>query len=181
MALAGSSIPVRCSGIAMAVCGSEPGGQGLLHVHQGRTDVFAQSDGLSGDQIDRLFEDREGNIWVSTVDGLDRFRDFAVPTISVRQGLSNNVVWSVLAARDGSVWLGTPDGLNRWKDGQITIYRKGSSGLPDDQTQSLFEDHHGRIWVSTPRGVAYFENGRFIPVRSVPGGQFLFHHRGQLG
>ncbi len=41
------------------------------------------------------------------VDGLDRFRDFAVPTISVKQGLSNATVGSVLAARDGSVWLGT--------------------------------------------------------------------------
>ena len=39
--------------------------------------------------LEDLFEDREGNIWVATVDGLDRFRDFAVPTISVKQGLSN--------------------------------------------------------------------------------------------
>ena len=117
-----------------------------------------------------LFEDREGNIWVATIDGLDRFRDFAVPTISVKQGLSNATVWSVLAARDGSVWLGTRDGLNRWNDGQITIYRKRSSGLPDDTVESLFQDDHGRIWVSTHRGVAYFENGRFIPVSAVPGG-----------
>jgi ligand-binding sensor domain-containing protein len=72
----------------MAVCGSERG-PGLLHVHQGRTDLFARSDGLSGDFIQALFEDREGNIWVATSDGLDRFRDFAVPTISVKQGLSN--------------------------------------------------------------------------------------------
>ena len=91
----------------MAVCGSERTDRGLLHVHQGRTDVFAQSDGLSGDFVQSLFEDREGNIWVATSDGLDRFRDFAVPTISVKQGLSNAAVWSVLAARDGSVWLGT--------------------------------------------------------------------------
>ena len=96
----------------------------------------------------RLFEDREGNIWVATADGLDRFRDFAVPTISVKQGLSNAIVESVLAARDGSVWLGTDDGLNRWNDGQITIYRKQSSGLPDDGVESLFQDDRGRIWVS---------------------------------
>ena len=62
---------------------------GLLHVHQGRTDVFTQPDGLSGDSVTSLFEDREGNIWVATIDGLDRFRDFAVPTISVKQGLSS--------------------------------------------------------------------------------------------
>jgi signal transduction histidine kinase/ligand-binding sensor domain-containing protein len=145
--------------------------RGLLHVHQGKTDLFSQSDGLSGEYIyGSLYEDREGSVWVATVNGLDRFRDVAVPTISVKQGLSNATVWSVLAVRDGSVWLGTRDGLNRWNNGQITIYRKRSSGLPDD-ADSLFQDDRGRIWISTTGGFAYFENGRFIPVSAVPGGQ----------
>jgi signal transduction histidine kinase/ligand-binding sensor domain-containing protein len=143
---------------------------GLLHVHQGRTDAFARSDGLSGDFVEALFEGREGGIWVATTDGLDRFRDFAAATISVKQGLSNAYVSSVLAARDGSVWLGMPNGLNRWNDGQVTVYRKGTSGLPDDYVESLFQDDRGRIWVSTRRGVASFENGRFTPVSGVPGG-----------
>ncbi len=101
--------------------------RGLLHLHQGRTDVFAESDGLSGDHVTTLFEDLEGNVWVATVNGLDRFRDVAVATISIKQGLSSASVESVLAARDGSVWLGTRDGLNRWHDGLITIYRKRST------------------------------------------------------
>jgi len=138
--------------------------RGLVHVHQGKTDLFTQSDGLSGDNVVSLFEDREGNIWVATNNGLDRFRDFAVPRISVKQGLSNANVTSVLAGKDGSVWLGTFDGLNRWRDGEITIYRKRTSGLPDDAVGSLFEDDRGQIWAATPRGVARLENGRFIPV-----------------
>ena len=40
-------------------------GWGLLHLHDGRTDVFTQTDGLSGDYIHALFEDREHNIWVA--------------------------------------------------------------------------------------------------------------------
>jgi ligand-binding sensor domain-containing protein/signal transduction histidine kinase len=157
--------------------------RGLLHVHQGRTDAFGQSHGLSSDYIQRIFEDREGNIWVATVDGLDRFRDFAIPTISVKQGLSDASVVSVLAARDGSIWFGTRDGLNRWNDGKITIYRKRDSGLPDDNVDSLFQDDHGRIWVSTHHGVAYLEKGRFIPVAAVPGGvveSFAGDHGGNL-
>jgi signal transduction histidine kinase/ligand-binding sensor domain-containing protein len=161
-------------------------GQGLLHVHQGTTDIFTSADGLSSEFITSLFEDREGNIWVATTGGLDRFRDFVVPSMSIKQGLSSGNVWSVLAGTDGSVWLGTSDGLNRWNNRQITIYRKRSdrsltrkaepgvarevndSGLPDNNLESLFQDDDGRIWVSTPRGVAYFENDRFLPVSSVP-------------
>jgi len=144
--------------------------RGLLHVHQGRTDAFPQFSGLSGDAVSSLFEDREGNIWVGTADGLDRFRDFAVPTISGRQGLSNATVLSVLAVRDGSIWLGTQGGVNVWKAGQLTIYRKRNSSLPDDAVESLFQDDRGRVLVSTHGGAAWFENGKFVPLNKVPGG-----------
>jgi signal transduction histidine kinase/ligand-binding sensor domain-containing protein len=143
---------------------------GLLHIHRGRTDRFALSDGLSGDDVVSFFEDREGNIWVATPKGLDRFRDIAVPAISEKQGLSNDSVWSVLAARDGSVWLGTRDGLNKWNNGQVTIFR-GTSGLPDDAPESLFEDDGGRIWAFTPYGLAYFEGRRFVPAGAIQSGQ----------
>ena len=48
--------------------------RGLIHVHNGRTDVLTAESGLSGNIIAGIFEDREGNIWVSTAGGLDRFR-----------------------------------------------------------------------------------------------------------
>jgi signal transduction histidine kinase/ligand-binding sensor domain-containing protein len=151
--------------------------RGLMHVHQGRTDVFAQSDGLSGNWVAfPLLEDREGNIWVPTLNGLDRFREFAVPTFSVNQGLSTAVVLSVLAGRDGNVWLGTSGGLNRWNHGQVTSFGKRvGSAKPDGKLNgyppdSLFQNDHGRIWVSTYREFGYLENDRFIPISGVPGG-----------
>src|SRR5207245_2563441 len=116
---------------------------------------------------------REGNIWVTTANGVDRFRALAVPTIAAKQGLSVATVWSVLSAKDGAVWLGTSDGLKRWKNGQVTTYRRfGDRRLTDpaelsvarkatenelvDDVGSLFEDDRGRIWVFAFRGVAYF-------------------------
>ena len=143
--------------------------QGLVHIHQGRTDRFTRSDGLSGDHVTALLEDREGNLWVLTRDGLDRFREFAIPTISVSQGLSTGKVWSVLGARDGSVWIGSDNALQRWSNGQITVYRKGH-GL-GDYSGSLFEDHRGHIWISTSRGLTYFSNGRFTPLNEQISGQ----------
>ena len=156
--------------------------QGILHVHQGRIDRFTQPDGLSSDSTEALFEDREGNVWVCTNNGLDRFRDFAVTPIPIKQGLTNAYVESVLTSRDGSVWLGTRSGLYRWNDGRLTLYRKQptrepgtapqiiESRLPDDFQSSLYQDHRGRIWVFSRNGAAYFEHDRFVPVRAMPGG-----------
>ena len=140
---------------------------GIIHKHQGRSDVFSQVDGLSGDAIQLLFEDRESNIWVATLDGLDRFRDFAVTTISVKQGLSN--VTSVLAAGDGSVWFGTLDGVRRLKNGRIGIYGKLDANLKGSNFKSLLQDSRGRVWVSTARNAGYLENDRFVSVSSFPG------------
>jgi signal transduction histidine kinase/ligand-binding sensor domain-containing protein len=144
---------------------------GLVHSYEGKTSLFTRQDGLSSDEVFALFEDREGTIWVGTSEGIDRFREWPVTPLSVKQGLSNSNATSVLAARDGSIWIGTADGLNRWKDGRVTIYRRRNDpGLPDDSIQSLFEDERGRVWVSGSRGLAAFENGKFTAVPAVPGG-----------
>src|SRR5262249_37815241 len=135
-------------------------GRGLLHVHDGRTDQFTRADGLSGDLVRDLYEDREGNVWVATSEGLDRFRQFAVATLSTRQGLSSDLMVCVLPARDGGVWLGSTDGVIRWNAGRTTIYRT-REGIPDDHVTTLFEDTTGRIFVSTLGGVATFDCHRF--------------------
>jgi len=165
-------------------------GEGLIHLHHGRTDVFSRLEGLSSDEVGSMFEDREGNIWVATYGGLDRFRELPVVTVSAKQGLLTDVVSSVLAAKDGSVWLAGRNGLGRWKDGKVATFRK-SDGLPDDSTMSLYEDDGGRIWVATYGGLARFEGGRFVPVQAdVTGGdvritgyadrQWVSHPRGLL-
>jgi signal transduction histidine kinase/ligand-binding sensor domain-containing protein len=141
--------------------------RGLIHVHEGRTDVFAKSDGLSDDTICSLFEDREGNVWVATTGGLDRFRELPVATISLKQRLFSNDTNSVVAATDGGIWVATQDGLARWKNGQINFFLR-SSGLPDNAAQSLFQDDRARIWVFTRKGLAYFKDGRFVAVNGVP-------------
>jgi len=173
---------------------------GLLHIHKGRMDRFSKAEGLSGSSVTSIFEDREGSIWVATVDGLDRFREFAIPTISVQQGLASQGLGSILAARDGSLWLGTSEGLNRWNKGQITVFRnrrqravRGASqpsgltvgrgadwkrtvreitdsGLPEKIAEAIFQDNSGQIWVGTQSGVAFLRSGRFVPVASVPYG-----------
>jgi ligand-binding sensor domain-containing protein len=120
-------------------------------------------------------------VWVAAAEGLHRFREIAVPTVSGKQGLPDSV-WSVLATKDGSVWLGTRDALRRWQNGHVTIYRTRratlrspcreiiDSGLPDGEVESLFEHDGGRLWVATGYGIASLENGRFTALNVEPGG-----------
>src|SRR5580700_7234124 len=164
-------------------------GAGVVHLHQGRADVFSQADGLSGDLVTSLFEDREGDVWVATLGGLDRFRNYAVATYSQHEGLGTVPGWgSVVAGRDGSIWMGTKDGLRMWSHGEVTIYGRADDhksqsttvwlpvryvsdrGLPDHIPVFVFADNAGRILVSTPYAFGYMENGGFVPISGMPGG-----------
>ena len=142
--------------------------RGLIHTHNGRTDVFAKADGLSGNISCSQFEDREGNIWFASTRGLDRFRELPAVTFSANQGLSSNYATSLVSGNDGSVWIGSHDGLTRWKNGQPKVFRK-SDGLPGDSVQSMFEDNHGRLWATfAGHGLSYFKDGRFVSVPGIP-------------
>jgi len=165
------------------------GGAGVVHLHQGRADVFSQADGLSGDNVTSLFEDREGDVWVATVHGLDRFRNYGVVTYAQHEGLGTMPGWgSVVADRDGSIWMGSNDGLRMWNHGEVTIYGRADDhkspsrtiwlharyatnrNLRDNISVSVFADNSGRILVSTPYAFGYMKNGRFVAIRGVPGG-----------
>jgi ligand-binding sensor domain-containing protein len=63
---------------------------------------FTARDGLSDDVVRAILQDREGNIWVGTNNGLDRFRKTnLVPVV-----LPFKTMYAVLAAGDaGDVWV----------------------------------------------------------------------------
>jgi signal transduction histidine kinase/ligand-binding sensor domain-containing protein len=163
--------------------------QGLVHLVERGSDTFSRRDGLSGDVVSALFEDREGNIWVATTKGLDRFRAYSVATFTERQGLSSSGSASAIAARDGSIWFSPNGRLYRFERGQVTIYHQPGGGIEPNQEEaerrvrevsvaglpelgvaSLFQDTDGRIWIAATGGVGYLQNDRFVLVDSIPGG-----------
>jgi signal transduction histidine kinase/ligand-binding sensor domain-containing protein len=146
---------------------------GIVHIHQGRADVFRQADGLSSDEVGAIYEDREGNVWVATDAGLDRFHNLAVTTLTVREGLSHGGVRSVLADNDGSVWISTPVALDRWRAGRISTYDHHDGRINGSSPASLFQARSGRLWLSTTREIGYLKDNRFYPVASTPDGRLL--------
>jgi len=158
--------------------------QGLYRVTGTDVDHYTSADGLSDDTVNGFFEDREGDIWVTTNQGVDRFRDMAASTWSAREGLSNSSVGAVLAASDGTVWISNFRGLDALHpDGTVTSLHGGrgfpgqptgaltnavvrslsvSNGFPGQSVGSLMEDRKRRIWMGIDSGLQIFDGRTFV-------------------
>jgi PAS domain S-box-containing protein len=140
---------------------------GIYRIQGNKVDHFRSSDGLSGDAVSGLFQDREGNIWIATSRGIDNFHDLRVATFSTRQGLTADQVNSVLASRDGTVWIGTYN-LDVLRSGKITSIQP-RNGLPGREMTSLLEDRAGRLWVGVDEDLSVYERGSFRKIHTRDG------------
>jgi PAS domain S-box-containing protein len=141
--------------------------QGIYRIQGDKVDHFRSSDGLSGDAVIGLFQDREGNIWVATSGGIDTFHDLRVASFSTRQGLSADQVNSVLASRDGTVWIGDYN-LDILRSGKITSIQPPNH-LAGRAITSLLEDRAGRLWVGVDEDLSVYERGSFRKIPTLDG------------
>ena len=123
-------------------------------------DHYQHTDGLSGDTVLALFEDREGIVWTVTTNGIDSFRDPRIAIFSAREGLGADAAAGVLASRDGTIWVANAGSLDHIKNGTISSIR-AENGLPGHQVSYMLEDRAGKLWVGVDDGLYLFKNGRF--------------------
>jgi PAS domain S-box-containing protein len=142
--------------------------RGIYRIGGSRVDYFSSADGLSSNTILEFYQDREGNIWVATSQGIDCFRDIPVVSFSTEEGLTADNVIFVLVAHDGTVWAGTAGGLDAIRSGTVSSIRTGQ-GLPGNQVTSLFEDRDRRLWVGVDDKLWIYQDGRFIEIRRADG------------
>jgi signal transduction histidine kinase/ligand-binding sensor domain-containing protein len=115
-----------------------------------------------------LFEDREGNIWLSTDgQGLYRIRTQTISVYSKEQGLPDRNVYPICVGRDDTIWIGTwSGGLCRFRDGKFITYTT-VDGLASNRVNAIAEDREGVLWVSVGNGLHCLyrmRNGRFESV-----------------
>jgi ligand-binding sensor domain-containing protein/signal transduction histidine kinase len=140
-------------------------GQGLVRLradpnHALKKEAFSERDGLSTEFVWCLFEDREHNVWVGTQNGLNRFRDEKVVTLTRREGLASDNVDALAAGPNGIIWASTSLGVNRIDGEHRDLFLKGAAVM------GLSTDREGALWAGTTHGVARVENGngRFLPM-----------------
>jgi signal transduction histidine kinase/ligand-binding sensor domain-containing protein len=143
-------------------------GQGLARLpadfHDGmEMEKYSQFDGLSEAVVWCFLEDREHNLWVGTQNGLNRFRDEKIATLTRREGLASGNVDALAAGTDGTIWASTSNGIERIDGGHRDVYFKGAAAM------GLSMEAENVLWAGTSRGVARLENGKWQDLPMPPG------------
>jgi signal transduction histidine kinase/ligand-binding sensor domain-containing protein len=141
-------------------------GAGLLRIRKPSADLrwnsepgyiekYDSANGLTGDDVDEVIEDREGNIWVGTPNGLDRFREVPFAHVEVP---THRLFFYVVKASDGKMWNAAEETCWLAVDGQTVA-------LPASATPMLITDMYagqqGSIWLGAAEGLWHLEHGKW--------------------
>lgn len=138
-------------------------GQGLWRQHRGGTSdgtwrMATVTDGLISNAVQAIYEDRDGNLWLGTLAGLQRLSPHRVTPIR-----DLPIPRAIAATDDGSIWVGTTAGLTRFTPAGRRDYTE-ADGLPGSLVFALQSDGPNSVWLATERGLSHFDGRRFSPI-----------------
>lgn len=128
-----------------------------LHIASSTPDIqhFGSQQGLTGSASLCLLEDREGNVWVGTYFGLDRFRHRNLTWYPVLPGTHT---YSLVAGSRGNIWAGTDVGrVVHIPDGKVV------PGSPKN-VAGAYRAPDGSIWLYPLHKLWRWQHGRFAQV-----------------
>jgi len=129
---------------------------------QGPWLTFDISDGFAPGSVEEILEDREGNLWFATSQGLRQYDGSHFTTFTVKDSLTNDMVYSILEDRRGDLWFGTGNGGVRRCDRETWTIFTMEDGLPSNTVRDILEDSGGGLWFATSDGVSRFDGARWI-------------------
>jgi ligand-binding sensor domain-containing protein/serine phosphatase RsbU (regulator of sigma subunit) len=120
---------------------------------------YTVENGLSSNQVFKVYQDQKGFIWVATRDGLNRYDGYHFQNFKHNpqdpHSLQNNAVQYICEDKEGRIWIGTEIGLSYYENttqqfNSIPINLK----LPTLTTNVLnvgfiYEDSKGFLWIAT--------------------------------
>jgi signal transduction histidine kinase/ligand-binding sensor domain-containing protein len=134
-------------------------GPSAWQFHDSNLELFTEENGLTGDYVHCVLQDREGNVWFGTSGGLDRFRQSPVTSIALQPisyrgalpipSLHSFATSALAAGGQGTLWaagLG-PQVLLHLHDGNILAQ------LRDQPVDCAYRAPNGIVWVATPTSV----------------------------
>ncbi|HCV15722.1 MAG TPA: hypothetical protein DF637_05255 [Rikenellaceae bacterium] len=122
---------------------------------------FSKLQGLRHDQIRSMIQDKMGNIWLGTDDGLTKYDGKFFYHYTTLQGLSNNLILSVMQDSEENIWFGTfRGGVTRYDGKYLTTFTE-KEGMPDNIVNTIFEDSYGNLWFGTGKGLVKYDSDIF--------------------
>jgi ligand-binding sensor domain-containing protein len=114
-----------------------------------------EQQGLSYNVVNSFLQDRDGQLWIGTYGGLDRFDGSHFTTFKIdRQNpdktLGNNIVHDLCQDNDGNIWAATNNGISRYdrRTGRFFNVRK-VEGFTLGKCLNILCDRQGRIWFTS--------------------------------
>lgn len=153
-------------------------GYELVSYQHDPDDLTSISDG----EFNRIFEDRQGNLWFAGFDGvlerydpaIDGFLHYPLRDTGQASPLSANIL-DLTDDREGRLWLATSAGLDRLDPATGTIDRfthdeADPASLSSATAQVVLEDRQGNLWVGTTEGLDRLDpaTGKLVHHRLAP-------------
>jgi signal transduction histidine kinase/streptogramin lyase len=145
--------------------------------------VYSSQDGLTGGQINTIYEDSNRHTWIGSDGGISRFDGRHFVTLAAKNGLPGRSIAGVLEDDEGFVWLTGSTGILRTHASELNkafdspAYVKGTildagDGLRAMPRQgepfpTMTRTPDGRLWFSTTNGV-FMLDPRHLPQNLVP-------------
>ena len=117
-----------------------------------------------------LFRDRQGTLWIATLDGVfrlegTRFVPFPLPVSAKPKAFefTPKMVYSIFEDRDGALWFSTDgSGAVRFDGNETTIFTVKEHGLCSDRICTVLQDKRGDYWFGTSDGgVSHYDGLKF--------------------
>jgi len=149
--------------------GTLDGGLNLVYEHNGQLSFYNKHHSLTNypayglyTEVRNIVEDREGHLWIGTIDGLMSFdSQFSRPeqiqfTTYHHQPdatFANNDIYTLYRDRTGEIWIGAfGGGLEKLGTGPLGP----REGLRNDVVLSIVEDLQGHLWFATEAGLSCY-------------------------
>ncbi|MDP1744945.1 MAG: two-component regulator propeller domain-containing protein [Bacteroidota bacterium] len=126
--------------------------------------TYSTAQGLAGNTIKCIVEDKKGNLWLGTNgNGVSKFDGTFFTNYSKEQGLPQNTVLSILEDRSGALWFGSAGGgvckydpsVNDSIGSALFTTYTSAQGLANDVVYAIKEDTlNNIIWFGTNLGLS---------------------------
>ncbi len=122
-----------------------------------------EAQGMPASDVRSILEDRQGNLWFSTMDlGVIKYNGITFTNFTEKEGLCSRYVSAMLEDTHGNLWFGTLGGGVCMYNGEIFTHFSHGEGLINTNILCMMEDSHDNIWFGTEGGGAAKYNGKTI-------------------